>query len=272
MTPTGSPPGASAGLAERSAPARRPRLPRCASSGSSPCSLLFVARHGDHPAALPRAARTSSSSSVDTTIFALLARRRDDGRPHAERRPVDRLGARALGVPLGGPLRPPSRHPDPARVPRRASRSASPAASRSAASTVVGRVPSLVVTLAALYIIRGIDVLIVGGGQVVASSLPERVHRDPEEDVPRHSRSSRSSIAVVIAVAAYYLRSFRSGRDLYAIGSNPDAARLAGIPSGPARVHRVRGQRRRRRRRGRALRGALRHDRLDRRQRATSCR
>ena len=29
---------------------------------------------------------------------------------------------------------------------------------------------------------------------------------------------------------AYYLRSYRSGRELYAIGSNPDAARLAGIP------------------------------------------
>jgi rhamnose transport system permease protein len=37
-------------------------------------------------------------------------------------------------------------------------------------------------------------------------------------------------IAVVVAIAAYYLRSFRSGRELYAIGSNPDAARLAGIP------------------------------------------
>ena len=37
-------------------------------------------------------------------------------------------------------------------------------------------------------------------------------------------------IAAVVAVAAYYLRSFRSGRELYAIGSNPDAARLAGIP------------------------------------------
>ena len=51
-------------------------------------------------------------------------------------------------------------------------------------------------------------------------------------------------IAVVVAVAAYYLRSFRSGRELYAIGSNPDAARLAGIPIAPPRVHRVRGQRR----------------------------
>jgi len=28
------------------------------------------------------------------------------------------------------------------------------------------------------------------------------------------------------------MRSFRAGRDLYAIGSNPDAATLAGVPSG----------------------------------------
>jgi rhamnose transport system permease protein len=36
----------------------------------------------------------------------------------------------------------------------------------------------------------------------------------------------------VIAAGAYYLRSFRSGRDLYAIGSNPEAARLVGVPIG----------------------------------------
>ena len=40
------------------------------------------------------------------------------------------------------------------------------------------------------------------------------------------------AIAVVIGVGAYYLRSYRSGRELYAIGSNPEAARLAGIPVG----------------------------------------
>ena len=96
---------------------------------------------------------------------------------------------------------------------------------------VVGRVPSLVVTLAALYMIRGIDVLLVGGGQVVASSLPNAFI-----DIPKKTFLGvpvlAIVIALVIAVAAYYLRSFRSGRDLYAIGSNPDAARLAGIPSG----------------------------------------
>jgi len=40
------------------------------------------------------------------------------------------------------------------------------------------------------------------------------------------------AIAIVVGIGAYYLRTFRSGRELYAIGSNPDAARLAGIPVG----------------------------------------
>jgi rhamnose transport system permease protein len=97
--------------------------------------------------------------------------------------------------------------------------------------TVVGRVPSLVVTLAMLYIIRGVDILAVGGGQVVASSLPNSFI-----DIPRRTVVGIPVLAIVvaavIAVGAYYLRSFRSGRELYAIGSNPDAARLAGIPSG----------------------------------------
>ena len=46
--------------------------------------------------------------------------------------------------------------------------------------TTIGRVPSLVVTLATLYIIRGIDVLVVGGGQVVASSLPNSFLNIPQ--------------------------------------------------------------------------------------------
>jgi rhamnose transport system permease protein len=40
------------------------------------------------------------------------------------------------------------------------------------------------------------------------------------------------AVAVLVAVGWYALRTFRSGRELYAIGSNPDAARLAGIPMG----------------------------------------
>lgn len=97
--------------------------------------------------------------------------------------------------------------------------------------TVVGQVPSLVVTLAALYIIRGIDVLVVGGGQVVASSLPNSFIEIPKRTVVGIPILA-IAVAAVVAVGAYYLRSFRSGRELYAIGSNPDAARLAGIPRG----------------------------------------
>jgi rhamnose transport system permease protein len=94
-----------------------------------------------------------------------------------------------------------------------------------------GRVPSLVVTLATLYIFRGIDILIVGGKEVVANSLPGSFLNIPKATV-LGIPDLAIAIAVVIAVGAYYLRSFRSGRELYAMGSNPDAARLAGIPVG----------------------------------------
>ena len=94
-----------------------------------------------------------------------------------------------------------------------------------------GRVPSLVVTLATLYIFRGIDILIVGGKEVVANSLPSAFLEIPKATVLGIPVIA-IAVAVVIAIGAYYLRSYRSGRELYAIGSNPDAARLAGIPVG----------------------------------------
>ena len=95
--------------------------------------------------------------------------------------------------------------------------------------SAVGRVPSLVVTLAMLYIIRAVDILIVGGGQVVGSSLPNSFVRIPTESIGGVPYLA-IVIAVIIVAGAYYLRSYRSGRELYAIGSNPDAARLGGIP------------------------------------------
>jgi rhamnose transport system permease protein len=94
-----------------------------------------------------------------------------------------------------------------------------------------GRVPSLVVTLATLYIIRGIDILIVGGREVVASSLPGaflQISKATVFGLP----DLAIVIAAVVGVGAYYLRTFRAGRDLYAVGSNPEAARLAGLPVG----------------------------------------
>jgi rhamnose transport system permease protein len=95
----------------------------------------------------------------------------------------------------------------------------------------IGRVPSLVVTLATLYIVRGIDILIVGGNEVVAQTLPNAFIQIPRAGVYGIPYLA-IAIAVVIGVGAYYLRSYRSGRELYAIGSNPEAARLAGIHVG----------------------------------------
>jgi rhamnose transport system permease protein len=95
--------------------------------------------------------------------------------------------------------------------------------------TALGRVPSLVVTLAMLYIIRGVDTIVVGSGQVVANSLPNsfiNIFHATAVGIPDLAWVT----AILVGVAAYYLRSYRSGRDLYAIGSDPDAARLAGIP------------------------------------------
>ncbi|MGP0035863.1 MAG: ABC transporter permease [Solirubrobacteraceae bacterium] len=97
--------------------------------------------------------------------------------------------------------------------------------------TAVGRVPSLVVTLAMLYIIRGVDTIIVGSGQVVANALPNsfiNIFHATILGIP----DIAIAVALVTALAAYYLRSYRSGRELYAIGSDPDAARLGGIPIG----------------------------------------
>ena len=94
-----------------------------------------------------------------------------------------------------------------------------------------GRVPSLVVTLATLYIIRGIDILMFSGQQVVEAVLPNAFLAIPKSTV-LGVPDLAIAVAAVIVVGDYYLRNYRSARELYAIGSNPEAARLAGIPVG----------------------------------------
>jgi rhamnose transport system permease protein len=97
--------------------------------------------------------------------------------------------------------------------------------------TVVARVPSLVVTLAALYIVRGIDGVIVNGVTIDPGSVPhtfQEVGYRTILGVPWLA----IIVAIVVGVVGYAMRSFRACRDLYAIGSNPDAADLAGIPAG----------------------------------------
>jgi rhamnose transport system permease protein len=98
----------------------------------------------------------------------------------------------------------------------------------------VARVPSLVVTLGTLYIIRGIDGAWAGGNQVNASMLPGSFNKIGYGTILGVPYLAVIAI-VAVAIATYAMRSFRTARDFYAIGSDPDAARLAGIPVG-ARV------------------------------------
>jgi rhamnose transport system permease protein len=95
----------------------------------------------------------------------------------------------------------------------------------------VARVPSLVVTLGTLYIIRGIDGAWAGGNQVNASMLPDSFNKIGYETVLGIPYLGWIAIIAVV-LATYWMRSFRTARDFYAIGSDPAAARLAGIPVG----------------------------------------
>jgi len=93
------------------------------------------------------------------------------------------------------------------------------------------RVPALVVTLGTLYVFRGIDYSWAAGRQINAADMPAgflRMGTATVQGVPVLALFA----VVVLLIAGYYLRSYRSGRELYAIGSDPAAARLSGIRVG----------------------------------------
>ncbi|WP_328379773.1 ABC transporter permease [Streptomyces sp. NBC_01020] len=92
-----------------------------------------------------------------------------------------------------------------------------------------GRVPALVVTLGMLYVVQGVDQAWAHGEQINAVNVPDGVLSLGTGSVLGIPYLPLIS-AAVLAGTAYYLRSYRSGRELYAIGSSPEAARLAGIP------------------------------------------
>ncbi|MDJ1640547.1 ABC transporter permease [Streptomyces pakalii] len=93
----------------------------------------------------------------------------------------------------------------------------------------LGQVPALVVTLGTLYIIRGIDSIWVGSRQITAADLPDGFVDFGSGGISAVPWLALIALAVLVSTA-YYLRHFGSGRELYALGSNPEAARLAGIP------------------------------------------
>jgi rhamnose transport system permease protein len=95
------------------------------------------------------------------------------------------------------------------------------------------RVPALVVTLGTLYVFRGVDYTWATGRQINAADMPEAFLRLGTATVLRVPVPVVTLIALaVLVITGYYLRAYRGGRELYAIGSEPGAARLSGIPVG----------------------------------------
>jgi rhamnose transport system permease protein len=95
----------------------------------------------------------------------------------------------------------------------------------------VARVPALVITLGTLYIFRGIDYSWASGQQINAADMPSSFLALGTRTILGVPLLAVLALLVVL-VAGAYLRSYRSGRELYAIGSDPAAARLSGIPVG----------------------------------------
>lgn len=93
------------------------------------------------------------------------------------------------------------------------------------------RVPALVVTLGTLYVFRGIDYTWATGKQINAADMPPAFLRMGTATIVGVPVLALFAVAVV-AVAGFWMRSYRSGRELYAIGSDPAAARLSGIAVG----------------------------------------
>jgi ribose/xylose/arabinose/galactoside ABC-type transport system permease subunit len=91
------------------------------------------------------------------------------------------------------------------------------------------RVPALVVTLGTLYVIQGVDHYVAHGRQINAADLPSSVLALGNEAVLGVPYLPIITVLVMLGIG-YYLRSYSSGREFYAIGSNPEAARLAGVP------------------------------------------
>jgi len=98
-----------------------------------------------------------------------------------------------------------------------------------------GNIPSIVVTLGTMAIYRGVLVEYGRGENVLVRDLPDWL-----VDLPRVNLFSIGEldirllvgVAVVIVIIFQLVLSFLPyGRRLYAIGSNPDAARMAGLPA-----------------------------------------
>lgn len=91
------------------------------------------------------------------------------------------------------------------------------------------RVPAMVITLGTLYVYRGINNAWAGSTQYFAGDRPQAFGDLSVTTILGLPVITIIAI-IVIAAVALYQRYARAGRDLYAIGSDPGAAVVLGIP------------------------------------------
>ena len=92
-----------------------------------------------------------------------------------------------------------------------------------------GKVPALVITLGTLYIYRGVVLTWAGSDRINAGDLPDGFLDLGTRTVLTIPVLTLVAV-VVLALVGYYLYTARGGRELYAIGSDPEAAVLYGLP------------------------------------------
>lgn len=96
------------------------------------------------------------------------------------------------------------------------------------------RINALIATLAVSFVVSGITGLLTGGNLVVILDQADFAALARTEILG--IRSSTWIMVVVVAVFAIVLARSAFGRYVYAVGGNPEAARLAGVPVRPVRL------------------------------------
>jgi len=91
-----------------------------------------------------------------------------------------------------------------------------------------GNVPPIIATLGTMSIYRGLIFFYSQGSWVNAFELPDDF-RQLAKAAPLGVPNLILFAAAVVGLMALFLTYTRRGRDIYAVGSNPDAARFAGI-------------------------------------------
>lgn len=92
----------------------------------------------------------------------------------------------------------------------------------------IAKVPGMVITLGTMYVFRGINIMWAGSTRINASQMGGDFLAFGNLQLAGIPALTILAV-VVLAGAAWYLHNIRSGRELYAIGSAPEAAELYGL-------------------------------------------